>query len=147
MFNFSENSMQKLRSCHKDLQRIAIAAIQRTEVDFGIAEGYRSIEKQQELFEAGKTTIDGVKEKSKHNYKPAMAFDIFIYHPKSSIRKKIANDPATICYVAGILRACSEDLLQRGVISHRLRWGGNINENGVIEQGQSLNSLIHFEIL
>lgn len=139
--------MQKLRSCHRDLQRIAIAAIRKSEVDFGISEGYRTVERQQELFNAGKSQIDGIKKKGKHNYKPSMAFDLFAYHSHRPTRKKIMYDTATLCYIAGVIRACAEDLLQRGQVSHRLRWGGNWDKDGVLLYDQSFDDLVHFEIV
>ena len=45
-FEFSKTSKKRLRTCHKDLQLIMECAIAFSKVDFGIAEGHRSIELQ-----------------------------------------------------------------------------------------------------
>lgn len=86
MYSFSNTSLKKLSECHKDLQRVAQLAIKISEVDFGISCGYRSPEKQAELYAQGRTKpgkivtyVNGTTSKSKHNYKPARAFDVYAW--------------------------------------------------------------------
>jgi peptidoglycan L-alanyl-D-glutamate endopeptidase CwlK len=86
MFSFSDRSLDKLKTCDKRLQAVALLAIQLSEIDFGISEGERSIERQQELYEQGRTKpgkivtwVDGVRRKSQHNYSPSRAFDVFAW--------------------------------------------------------------------
>lgn len=54
-FSFSKRSLEKLDRVHPDLVKIAKLAIRRSEVDFGITEGARTLARQKKLFEAGAT--------------------------------------------------------------------------------------------
>lgn len=145
-FKFGKNSKEKLETCHEDLQKIMNLAISRSKVDFGISEGHRSIERQQELFKKGLTKIDGVTKKGKHNYNPSLAADIFGYHPDAAIRRKIMYDQNTLSYVAGVVDACALELLAKGETSHVIRWGGNWDSDGVIAIDQSFFDFPHFEL-
>ena len=49
MHKFSEISQLRLKTCDPRLVQIMSLALQRSKVDFGIAEGHRTIERQQEL--------------------------------------------------------------------------------------------------
>ena len=73
---FSKRSIEALESCRTDLQRIAESSLERSQIDFAVVEGHRSVERQKLLFEAGKSKIDGITRKGKHNHSPALAFDI-----------------------------------------------------------------------
>lgn len=55
-FKFSGASLQKLADVHPDLSRLAKRVIARSRIDFGIAEGARSPERQAELLKEKKTT-------------------------------------------------------------------------------------------
>lgn len=145
-YSFGRRSKQQLDTCHEDLQKIHQLAITRTRIDYGIAEGHRSVERQQQLFAEGKSKIDGVDRLSKHNQTPSLATDIYIYHPDPGLRSKLAYDKGSLCYVAGIIISCSEELIEKGEVSHRIRWGGNWDKDGVIIQDQSFNDLPHFEL-
>lgn len=54
-FAFSKRSLDSLHGVHPDLVRVATAALAITPVDFGIIEGVRTLERQKELFAAGKS--------------------------------------------------------------------------------------------
>lgn len=54
-YSFSAKSIGKLSGVHKDLQRVMLASIVDSPYDFGISEGLRTKERQQELFNAGKS--------------------------------------------------------------------------------------------
>lgn len=138
---FSTTSKDRLSTCHDDIQKIMGIAISISNIDFGIAEGHRSIEKQKEYFDAGKSKIDGVTRKGKHNYTPSMAVDIYPY-----INGKAEWDNEHLSYLAGIIHAVSEMLYLDGKISHRIRWGGNFNMNGIILE-QSFDDTPHFELI
>lgn len=147
MYSFGNTSLKRLNSCHKDLIKIAKLAISRSRVDFGISEGFRSIAKQQEYYNAGKSQIDGINKKGNHNYYPSLAFDFYAYHSDSETRAKIAYDKCTLSYIAGILMSCASELLEKGEITHKLRWGGNWDMDGVILQDQSFDDLPHIELI
>lgn len=53
--SFSAKSLEKLSGVHPDLQRVMSEAITNSPLDFGISEGLRTKERQQELFNSGKS--------------------------------------------------------------------------------------------
>jgi len=142
-----KQSKQKLSTCHSDLQKIINLAITRTNIDFGISEGHRDIERQYELFLEGKSKIDGINKKGKHNYDPSLAVDIFIYHPEYETRSKLAYDKVHLAYVSGIITCCAEELFEKGEIENTIRWGANWDGDGVIDYDQSFDDYPHFELI
>jgi peptidoglycan L-alanyl-D-glutamate endopeptidase CwlK len=54
-FQFSARSLQRLEGVHPDLVRVVKAALVLSKVDFVVVEGLRSLERQKELFAAGKS--------------------------------------------------------------------------------------------
>jgi len=147
MYSFGSNSLKNLSTCHPDLQKVLSLALSRSVVDFGISEGHRSLERQLELFKDGKSTIDGISKKGKHNYKPSMAADLYVYHPDEETRKKIAYDKSHLAYLMGIVWCCGQELLEKGEITHKLRWGGNWDSDGVIIIDQKFQDLPHIELI
>lgn len=142
MYKFGNTSKSRLQTCHKDIQLIMNEAIKITNVDFGIAEGYRSIEKQQQYFKEGKSKIDGVSKKGKHNYSPSLAVDIYPYFENGA-----KWDNEHLSYLSGIIHAVSEILFADGKISHKVRWGGNWGMDGIILIDQSFDDRPHFELV
>ncbi len=146
-FEFGESSQRELETMHPDLQKIFELALTLSKVDFGISEGYRSIERQHRLFLQGKSKIDGISRKGKHNYTPSLAGDIYAYHPVSSFRRQIIYDPVHLSYIAGVMDAAAAVLLTQEEITHKLRWGGNWDSDGVIIYDQSFDDMPHFELV
>jgi len=146
MYKFGNRSEEKLNTAHPDLIKIMNLAITRSRVDFGISEGQRPIERQKELFDQGKSKIDGINKKGKHNYNPSLAVDIYAFHKDLATRKRIAYDRETLCYIAGIIVSCSYELYFKGETKNLVRWGGNWDKDGVILKDQSFDDLPHFEI-
>ena len=142
MFKFSNKSKERLNTCHKDIQLIMNEAIKISNVDFGIAEGYRSLEKQFQYFKQGKSKIDGVTKKGKHNYTPSLAVDIFPY-----LENEANWDNEHLSYLSGVIHAVSEILFTQGKITHKIRWGGNWDMDGVILIDQSFDDRPHFELV
>lgn len=142
MFKFGKTSKKRLATCHIDIQLIMTEAIKITNVDFGIAEGERSVEKQQQYFKEGKSKIDGIKKKGKHNYTPSLAVDIYPYFNNGA-----KWDNEHLSYLSGIIHAVSEILLNDGKITHKVRWGGNWDMDGVILIDQSFDDRPHFELV
>jgi peptidoglycan L-alanyl-D-glutamate endopeptidase CwlK len=54
-YSFSAKSVGRLTGVHNDLQRVMLASIPNSPLDFGITEGLRTKERQQELFDSGKS--------------------------------------------------------------------------------------------
>jgi len=141
MYKFSNKSKERLNTCHEDLRLIANIAIQRSQIDFGIAEGHRSVERQYDLYKAGLSKIDGVNKRGKHNYKPSLAFDIYAW-----VNGRSSYDQRYIIFIAGVILAVAKELKEQGRIQTELRWGGNWDGDGQIINDQSFNDLVHFEI-
>lgn len=149
MFKFGKVSTERLETCHQDLQLIMNTAITLTDVDFGIAEGYRSPERQQELYAQGRTApgaivtqIDGVNKFGKHNQKPSMAVDIYAF-----VDGKASWHGETITYIMGVIRAATSMLIQTKQITHNLRWGGNWDMDGQILTDQGFDDRPHVELV
>jgi peptidoglycan L-alanyl-D-glutamate endopeptidase CwlK len=147
MYKLGKGSLKKLESVHHDLVKIIKLAITRTPVDFGISEGHRTLERQKELYDQGKSKIDGINKKGKHNYSPSLAIDLYAYHPDIEVRKKLAYDVPTLCLIAGVIISCADELKAKGDIKHSVRWGGNWDNDGVILYDQSFDDLPHFELV
>lgn len=141
-FKLSSTSNSRLNTCHEKLQEVIREAIKRTNVDFGVSEGYRSIQRQQELYASGRTKpgpiltyVDGIKKKSKHNVYPSQAVDIYAWVNKASW------DSRYLIYLGGVITSTANDL---GI---DIRWGGNWDSDGEIITDQSFLDLPHFEII
>ena len=52
-FKLGARSLERLKGVHQDLVKVVKRAIQLTEVDFGVTEGVRAIEKQREYVAKG----------------------------------------------------------------------------------------------
>lgn len=140
---FGKRSKEKLSQCHPDLQLIAEEALKVSSMDFGVSEGHRSLEKQMEYFNSGRSKVDGIKIKGKHNYQPSLAFDIYAY---ISGKPKLAYNTSNLAYLGGVITATAKRLLNEGKITHRLRWGFNWDMDGEIGTDQRFQDMPHFEL-
>ena len=139
---FGKLSKENLFTCHPDLQLIAEESLKISQVDFGITEGHRTLEKQQEYFETGASKCDGVTKISKHQSLPSMAMDIRVYVPD---KPKLSYDIAHLAYLGGVISAVAERLLMEGKITHKIRWGGNFDmDNEILEQ--DFDDMPHYEL-
>jgi peptidoglycan L-alanyl-D-glutamate endopeptidase CwlK len=77
MYKFSQRSLNNLKNVDERLVKICNELIKRT--DFTVIEGFRTLERQKELFDKGFSKIDGISKKGKHNYSPSLAIDIIPY--------------------------------------------------------------------
>jgi len=117
-------------------------AIKITNIDFGIAEGHRSIVLQQKYYKQGKSKIDGINKMGKHNYNPSLAVDIYAY-----VNGKAIWDKEHLSYLSGIIHAVTELLYKEGKITHKIRWGGNWDMDGTILLDQSFDDRPHYELI
>lgn len=141
-YNFSSTSRKRLGTCHPDLSRVMEAAIDVSDIDFGIAEGVRSVALQHEYYLRGKSKLDGVRNKSKHNIIPSLAVDIYAW-----VDGKTCYDKETLSYLAGLIHGISELFYSESIINHRVRWGGNWDMDGTILIDQSFDDRPHFELI
>ena len=72
--SWSPTSLKRLNGVHADLRRVLDRALQLSPVDFGIAEGLRSRERQAELFRNGKSKTMNSRHLTGH------AVDVMIIH-------------------------------------------------------------------
>lgn len=149
MFLFGHTSVTRLYTCHDDWIKILEMAIRVTAVDFGIAEGHRPTQKQQDMYAIGRTkpgkrvtNIDGVNIKGKHNYVPSLAVDIYAF-----VNGSASWDVSHLSYLAGVIITCAEILYIKGEITHKVRWGGNWDRDGEILSDQSFDDSPHFELV
>ena len=77
MYEFSQRSLDNLKNVDERLIRICNELIKR--IDFTVIEGFRTPERQKELYDKGFSKIDGISKKGKHNYSPSLAIDIIPY--------------------------------------------------------------------
>jgi peptidoglycan L-alanyl-D-glutamate endopeptidase CwlK len=155
MYQLGKTSKQRLSTCHEDLQLIFNESIKVSTVDFGIAQGERSIEQQQEYFDNEKSKINPknysslieLYKKAKHLVdgkirKKSDAVDVYAYY------NGLAQwDLESLCYIAGVVTATANRLLKEKKISHKIRWGGNWDQDGVILIDQSFIDGPHYELV
>ena len=73
------------------------------------------------------TNVDGYRIKGKHNYSPSHAVDFRAYVPG---KEGVTWDSVHLTYIAASLVMVAEMLYLEGLISHKLRWGGNWDKDG-----------------
>lgn len=131
-YEFGERSKKSLKSCRKELQKIAKLALRKSKVDFSIISGYRDAEEQDELFAKGFSKLKFPE--SKHNELPSSAFDFAPYVDG----KLIFDDTRYYYYIAGLIQAVADDLF------YEIRWGGNWDSDGSFSD-QKFHDLGHVE--
>ena len=131
MPQFSKQSEDKLNTCHKDIQRVMREVIK--QYDFTVLEGTRTQEQQMKYFAEGKSKLDGVNQKSKHQSNPSMAIDIAPYPIDW-------NNAKRFYYLAGLVLATAK------AIGVQMRWGGDWDADGDFAD-QTFNDYPHFELI
>lgn len=112
-FKFSRSSIERMNGVDKNLRNVAYRALQISKVDFGIPAygGRRTAEEQKQLFDDGKSQLDGTEKKSYHQ--TGKALDVYAF-----VDGKASWEPEHLAMVAtAMLQAASE----MGV---KLEWGG-----------------------
>jgi peptidoglycan L-alanyl-D-glutamate endopeptidase CwlK len=111
-FKLSQRSLDNLDGVKKDLVDVVKRAIEITEIDFGVTEGLRTVEKQRELFEKGASQTMA----SKHITGDAV--DLVAY-----IGPKVCWELNVYDEIADAMRQAAEEL------SVSLRWGAAWHKN------------------
>lgn len=118
MPKFSRRSRSHLETCHPQLQALFNAVIETH--DCTILEGVRTTERQQELFRQGRSKLDGVRRKSKHQAKSdgtSHAVDVAPYPIDWSVGK-----PDVAERWLDFARAVLSEARKQGI---SIRWGGD----------------------
>ncbi len=143
-YKFGARSKKHYDTLHKDLQVILDQVIKY--YDFSIIEGHRTLETQQKYFKEGKSKLDGINQKSKHQSLPSMAVDIMPYKKGSNAFSGMVKDKYRFYYLMGLIRAESERLYQEKKISHKVRFGIDWNSNDLFDD-QTFDDMPHFELV
>ena len=129
MFRYSKKSTDRLMTCHASLQALFFEVIKFA--DCAILEGHREQERQDRLYEEGKSKLSFPN--SKHNKLPSLAVDAAPYPIDW-------NDTARFYYFGGIVRGIAFKM------DIPIRWGGDWDGDLQVKD-QTFNDLPHFELL
>lgn len=144
MPQFGQTSFERLATCHPDLQMICKEVIEY--YDFSVLEGARTTERQKQLFNEGKSKLDGVLKRSKHQVSSdqplSMAIDIAPYPVSWDAGKKKAR----FYFLMGMVKATAIRLKERGVITHDVRFGLDWDSDGSFDD-QSFDDCPHMELV
>lgn len=154
-YSLGKRSKANYDTLHPDLQKVIDLALIVSQVDFTITEGERSAERQQMLFDIGKSKVNPkaytpevLITKGKHITnefrKESWAFDFIACVPGNP---KLIYDKTHLMYLIGVFTACGEILRQRGEITHKIRSGANWDRDGELQYDQSFFDAPHIEII
>ena len=128
MPKFGRASRDRLKTCDKRLQKVLNEVIKH--VDCSILEGHRSEERQNKLYDEGKTKVRYPK--GRHNSNPSLAVDVARYPIDWDDRERHTLFAG---FVIGVARG----------MDIRLRWGGDWNRNWDTKDNR-FDDFPHFEI-
>tara|TARA_R110002020_G_scaffold55591_2_gene154068 strand:- start:18749 stop:19138 length:390 start_codon:yes stop_codon:yes gene_type:complete len=128
MAKFGNTSKKRLSTCHKDLQKVFNEVIKH--VDCSVLEGHRNEERQDKLFNEGKSKVKYPR--GRHNSYPSRAVDVTPYPVDWDDRER---QTLFAGFVIGIAR--SMDI--------RLRWGGDWDMDFKVMDNR-FDDFPHFEI-
>jgi len=148
MNKLSTTSKDRLDTCDLYIRQVIGKAIELSAIDFGVAQGERTVADQTKYFNEGKSKVNPANYtpeelplKGKHItdevYTKAGAVDLYAYIPG----KGASWDHNHLCYIAGVVMAV--DASMQGL----LRWGGNWDRDGEIISDQGFDDLPHFEMI
>ena len=143
-YSFSQKSLDNLMSCHQDIQKILVELIGM--YDFSVIEGARSKETQMKYFAEGKSKLDGIIKKSKHQSTPSMAVDIMPYKKGTNAFSGKELDHRRFYMMMGMVKAIADRLLIKGEITHRVRFGLDWDGDDTFSD-QAFHDLPHFELV
>ena len=129
MPKFSKRSAIKLAQCDDRLQRVFNRVVE--VIDCTILVGHRNQDKQEEMFDQGRSQVHWPN--SKHNCLPSKAVDVIPYPIDWYDRERIT------LFAGFVLGTAS----QMGI---KLRWGGDWNRNWKTADN-NFDYLVHYELL
>ena len=125
---FGKRSKKHLETCDKRLQKVLNEVIKY--VDCSVIEGHRSAERQNKLFEEGRTKVKYPH--GRHNSNPSRAVDVVPYPIDWDDRERFHLFAG---FVIGIAQS----------MGIKLRWGGDWNMNFEVDDN-NFDDFPHFEI-
>lgn len=140
MYAFSKSSLERLATCHGDIQKIWRELS--NYVDCSVLCGHRDELAQNDAYDNGFSEV--MWPDSKHNPFPSMAIDSGPY--SIELGNVDYDDHKAFAKFAGYVDLTARQLLGRGEISHLIRWGGDWDMDGRTND-QLFNDLPHFELV
>ena len=128
MARFGRRSKERLATCEKDLQMVFNEVIKH--VDCSVLEGHRNGERQNKLYEEGKTKVRYPN--GRHNSSPSRAVDVTPYPVNWKDRER---QTLFAGFVLGIAN-------QMGI---NIRWGGDWDQDFEV-QDNKFDDFPHFEL-
>ena len=128
MPRFGRRSKERLATCEKDLQMVFNEVIKY--VDCSVLEGHRSGERQDKLYDEGKTKVRYPN--GRHNSNPSLAVDVTPYPVDWKDRER---QTLFAGFVLGIAN-------QMGI---NIRWGGDWDQDFEV-QDNKFDDFPHFEL-
>ena len=128
MYKFGSRSRKQMENIHPDLKKVLNEVIKY--VDCSVLEGQRSAERQNKLFEEGRTKVKYPN--GSHNANPSRAVDVVPYPIDWDDRERFHLFAG---FVLGIAKS----------MGINLRWGGDWNQNFEVDDNQ-FDDFPHFEI-
>lgn len=135
MPSYSVRSRERLNTCHEDLRMIFNAVI--PHFDNSILCGHRDEAAQMEAYNSGKSKVKWPN--GKHNRTPSMAVDAAPYPINWKDRERFH-------YFAGYVMGVAAILHSEGLITHRLRYGGDWDMDTEVADND-FDDLVHFELV
>jgi len=129
MYKFGSRSKKHLVTLDERLQKVLNEVIKY--VDCSIIEGHRSAERQDKLFEEGRTKVKYPN--GRHNASPSRAADVVPYPINWDDRERFHLFAG---FVIGIAQS----------MGIRLRWGGDWNMNFEVDDN-NFDDFPHFELI
>lgn len=96
-YKLSRRSLDRMQDVHPDLVKVVMLAIELTDVDFGVTEGVRTIERQRELFAKGASKTMNSRHLTGHAVDlvayigAEVRWDWPLYHKIADAMKRAAN--------------------------------------------------------
>ena len=128
MFKFGKRSRKAMENIHPDLKKVLNEVIKY--VDCSVLEGHRSQERQDKLYDEGRTKVKYPN--GRHNDSPSNAVDVVPYPIDWDDRERFHLFAG---FVLGIAKS----------IGINLRWGGDWNQNFEVDDNQ-FDDFPHFEL-
>lgn len=138
-YTFGAASQRELETCHPDLQRVLERALSSGVLDFSITQGERTANEQLRLFRQGKSKIDGISKKGKHNHSPSLAADVMPY-PGTVNGVNVWSDKERFARLAGLVQAAA---FEEKV---KIRWGGDWDGDGNNADSR-FHDMPHYELV
>ena len=128
MPSFSQKSLDKLNTCHPDLQRLFDEVVK--DFDCTVLDGHRDKQRQNQMVADGKSKV--IYPNGKHNKEPSEAVDVAPFPVDW-------NDRERFYYFGGFVKGVASRL---GI---PIRWGGDWDSDNVLDD-QTFDDLPHFEL-